>query len=537
MIRKRREQEVSNLPKVRLQKEQKLQNRRKDIILFFAFCGIWFTVCSIIFPGKDPSKEFDFLLKPHKMDFDEKLGWQLSRHVTSESSTPATHVITTSGESICECDLISIDCLKSFHCINFYDVSQSISLGVLTRKILKETARLKKKRSQSMGGLPIGKAFQYTTSSTWKLWVDSNEMMLGFRGRKDKFINETLYPYCQKHGLIGKRCFFRDVNESEDLDWLETEALEQYPIQDDYVNSPITKSIKQDLRTFRSLSKYDESSKHLPALGNLLTFAHLARIRFNRQDLVRDFYTKKMESIAWNQSEISSKALRVGIHIRRADACDHADDESYEMEKSQLFSPAQVSGARLCYATSVYMQELRHVKDLAGDNRPIHVYVSTDYAGSVLAEIKSKFSDLYESMNWYFLNYSRDTFQYENSIEDPSNKEKQNVLGETAVADLWHLSHSQVFIGHLGSRFGKLSWLLAMARYNMFVPFSSIDGHSFCCEVDENCGKMKPYITSMENCMTYFHEMSGMQLNEDYWESGSTIRREFAKAKLMEKQT
>ena len=29
---------------------------------------------------------------------------------------------------------------------------------------------------------------------------------------------------------------------------------------------------------------------------------------------------------------------------------------------------------------------------------------------------------------------------------------------ETALAELWHLSHMQYFVGHLGSRFGKVAW-------------------------------------------------------------------------------
>jgi hypothetical protein len=34
----------------------------------------------------------------------------------------------------------------------------------------------------------------------------------------------------------------------------------------------------------------------------------------------------------------------------------------------------------------------------------------------------------------------------------------QATLGETAVADMRHLSHGEVFVGHLGSLFGKVSW-------------------------------------------------------------------------------
>jgi hypothetical protein len=101
-------------------------------------------------------------------------------------------------------------------------------------------------------------------------------------------------------------------------------------------------------------------------------------------------------------------------------------------------------------------------------------------------------------------------------------------LGETAVADIWHLSHGQVFIGHLGSRFGKVGWRQATARHNTFVPFYTVDGHSICCDIDENCGAMAPYVVSMENCIAIYYAKSKFNtehFNEsEYWEKGATFR-------------
>ena len=54
---------------------------------------------------------------------------------------------------------------------------------------------------------------------------------------------------------------------------------------------------------------------------------------------------------------------------------------------------------------------------------------------------------------------------------DSYKNENIHILGETAVSDLWLLSHSHAFVGHLGSRFGKAAWLLATARHNTFIPF------------------------------------------------------------------
>ena len=105
------------------------------------------------------------------------------------------------------------------------------------------------------------------------------------------------------------------------------------------------------------------------------------------------------------------------------------------------------------------------------------------------------------SMNWHFLDFSRDTFEYKGQIDDVKHR-KYGSLGETAIVDLWLLSHGQVFVGHMGSRLCKVAWLLATARHNTFVPFRTVDGHSFCANI-------KPYIDSMENCMTLVDELTG----------------------------
>ena len=159
----------------------------------------------------------------------------------------------------------------------------------------------------------------------------------------------------------------------------------------------------------------------------------------------------------------------------------------------------------------------------------LDVYLATDHAGSMLDEIRDRFPDDFNAWNWHFSNYTRDTFEYEGFIDGKNvGGTKQAMLGETAVADLWHLSHGQVFVGHLGSRFGKVSWLLATARRNIFVPFFTVDGHSFCCEIDEPCGEMRPYITSMENCMTFAHDLVTKDRIPNYWEVGSHVRKEVA---------
>jgi hypothetical protein len=259
----------------------------------------------------------------------------------------------------------------------------------------------------------------------------------------------------------------------------------------------------------------------LPALGYLLSFAHIARIRFNRQPPIRDAYNKHIERVSNNSSSGTDGVVRVSLHMRRADSCSHGE-KGYAMNASKLDSVAQNSAKRLCYDTSVYIDALRRVEKLSG--KPLDIYLATDHAGSVMEEIRANYKEEYKNWGWNFLNYSRDIFKYEGMIESDEN-DKQGIHGESAVADLWHLSHGEVFVGHLGSRFGKVSWLLSMARRNTFVPFFTVDGHSFCCEIDEQCGKMAPYVSSMDNCMTFVHEFVPDGANKDYWQVGSEMRK------------
>ena len=47
----------------------------------------------------------------------------------------------------------------------------------------------------------------------------------------------------------------------------------------------------------------------------------------------------------------------------------------------------------------------------------------------------------------------------------------------------------------------------------------------FCCEIDENCGETEPYITDMENCLTFGHEYIDYDHNGTYFDSGSHARK------------
>jgi hypothetical protein len=223
------------------------------------------------------------------------------------------------------------------------------------------------------------------------------------------------------------------------------------------------------------------------------------------------------------------KPFLVSLHIRRGDSC--GDDYGHQSEATPIDSKAQTGNERLCYETKVYLDAIKRIRELVPKIRPIIVYLATDDVGHLVNEMTEDYRwrlrNTYGIVEWRYLDYSRDHFDYQAStIEAEENRFAQPMLGETAVADLWHLSHGHAFVGHMGSRFGKVSWLLAMARKNNFVPFFSVDGHSFCCEIDEACGAMRPYIT-VENCLSFGHEFLNIK-NDKYWEEGSTARRGYS---------
>jgi hypothetical protein len=47
----------------------------------------------------------------------------------------------------------------------------------------------------------------------------------------------------------------------------------------------------------------------------------------------------------------------------------------------------------------------------------------------------------------------------------------------------------------------------------------------YCCEIDEDCGKMRRYVHDMENCLTFGHEYRLIDLGESYWDNGSLARK------------
>jgi len=272
----------------------------------------------------------------------------------------------------------------------------------------------------------------------------------------------------------------------------------------------------------------DEILNSLPAGQYLLSFAHIARMQFNMQPGLRSAYTKYTSIVNPGVGQ-----LRVGVHIRRSDSCSVLVQAGFKEQASKIDAGPQMTNVRLCYNTTVYINMLRRVKSLY--NMPLAVYLSSDDAGSILDEIKSLSPDLFESSSWHHLNFPQDAQEAlggvgqghkSGTVVENQGSAESVLLGETAVLDAWHLSHSEVFIGSLGSRFGKGAYLLAVSRHNVPVPYISVDGHSYCCQNDEQCSSATAALTGMMDCLLFAPEIDHIMPNmkQTYWEDGVTIR-------------
>ncbi|KAL7444910.1 LOW QUALITY PROTEIN: hypothetical protein ACHAXM_009632 [Skeletonema potamos] len=463
------------------------------------------------------------------------------KHTSIINNTESLYIITTNGEENpskskknCICDFISTDCLASIHCMPNHQASlKQIVKGILFRKLVKET--VKYKVEVSFNNLrPIGKLLQYKAQETWSSWVQHNIIPEQHAPINYMFVNSSRLP---GEEFACSSLLLYSNYEDEEYGDIEVEA-EPY-VKEMLSSSETRHELMSRLKTIQQAQLQNvvivgaDKSRSVELLDYLTSMAHLLRIQFNRRQPLIEitnravvFNAKKEENNA--QKEGLIPPLRVSLHLRRADSCNHGLKES-KKEASSLFKSPQPTPLRVCYETSVYMNALRRVQIMVQEkepNRHIEVFVSSDHAGALIEEIQSQFSGLYNSMTWHFHSTGRETFKYTGMIES-NDHSVHDMLGETAAADIWLLSRGEVFIGHLGSRFGKVAYLLATARHNRFIPFFSVDGHSYCCEVDEPCGEMKPYIIDMTDCLVFAHErkLPNSELNKDYWEVGSLARK------------
>lgn len=470
-----------------------------------------------------------------KRDFLDSTGGKQEEDLTMTIITKSSY----SDTMICACDIVSVDCLDSVNCIPKQTASlRDVATGILLRSLIKKTATFEGHSNVRNSRVPMGKGLQYKTINAWYSFTKNNTLPLKHDPSPSWiFLKEAKkkYQMCKDNNLVGFQCYFTAINEEEEFGRLEEEALAHHHhlLKTDQDLEQHMRYHIQDIQT--------AVSEEIHALDHLRMFAHILRMLFNRQEPLRELSSRTRvfnandNEQSQKQSDADAAPLRVSIHIRRADAC--MADGKLVQEPSPLDSVAQQFAQRKCYATSVYMDALQRLKDMISKRDPtqrIEVYFSSDDASSMLEEIEGQFPDLYRSMTWYIHDFDRERFKYKGFVEGYDHK-NHNLLGEAAAADLWLLSNGDVLIGHLGSRFGKVAYLLAVARHNRFVPFFSVDGHSVCCEIDEPCGEMKPYIKSMSDCLTFSHDLAseeyGYKLEKEYFEVGSYMRKIVAEAK------
>jgi len=469
-------------------------------------------------------------------------------------------------------------------------------MGIELRRAMKANSNYETFRTghnYQVEPLPLGKLLQYNTMGSWRSWRTRNVIYEYNWKVKSIFIEPSQYPECQgeDNGKFyesilynGASCFYQSPKAPEETAGtiIEDEAKRWYNTRIENgkgTQKYIRKIWDEFFRQHRPLPQRSPSGSEersassdssdvaaaeydvdFSALGNLVLFAQMARIKFNRRPFLDEIYKEQLTAVMVPKAENpvggetnntdtnDEDPFIVSLHMRRGDSCGIPDPRAYERRASPLDQGPQMGGDRKCYQTEVYLRAVARVRELVPKTRPLHVYLATDDVGNVMRDIfTTKYiigekssgesndeekSDTNEVTSddlgidkWYFLNITRDHFLHKSdTIEAPENVENQPKLGETAVTDLWLLSHGHAFVGHLGSRFGKVSWLLAMARRNNFIPFFSVDGHSFCCEIDEDCAATKPFIT-VSNCLSFGHEYSEYD-HERYWETGSLARRE-----------
>jgi len=452
--------------------------------------------------------------------------------------------------STCTCDIVSADCLEIISCLkslhNPHKRNALAWMGIELRRAMKANSEYVIYNSPAFKIVPLGKLLQYYTMSSWTTWRTRNFIYEQNRRYESIFVDPSQYPDCygadngKLHPVVrynGPTCFYRSPRAPEDAagtliedkarNWymsaikngkgtkkqirhLLDEFLQKHqPLPKDHGSEDFRKVGSHGLGLeFDSEDLADVTYRaDFSALGNLMMFAHMTRLQFNRRPFLDKIYKEQLTAVevpkAGNPGDGKNQTnshnedpFIVSLHMRRGDSCGNPNPQEYESSASSLYSKAQTGGDRLCYQTEVYLQAVKRIRQLVPTNRPLHVYLATDDVGNVIHEIftsqykfekKPKKDGTNETLvdsdlgvdKWYFLNITRDHFKHKaDSVEAIENEDNQPKLGETAVTDLWLLSHGHAFVGHLGSRFGKVSWLLATARRNNIIPFFSVDGHS-----------------------------------------------------------
>jgi len=410
-------------------------------------------------------------------------------------------------------------------------LQQRVYAGIVRRQTIKKMATYwQTSFSGSASWVPLGRSFQTTSQALFREWMKRNQLPPQLSNNDFAAVNISSFEFCIENGLKGRNCIVDKLSEREQLGVFEEEAFNRY-------DNGTTSTLDDDrMENEKELRLFWRNRFDTTPVEYLLMFSHMARIALNIRRHILDLYRQRVQTISSSGIvDFTNDTFRVAMHVRRGDSCGHKLG-GYAQEASPLDSRAQISSVRMCYDTAVYMKALQRVLALA-EGRHLVVYVATDHLLDLMDDIQKNHQQMYKRATWKIVQHPREIFNYSHTLRGGEQfiefSENHAALGETAIMDLWHLSHGQAFIGHLGSRFGKLSWWEAMARHNSFVPFFTVDGHSVCCDIDEACGKIAPSIVSMENCLTFSRDQTKYQIDKKrYWSEGSFVRFQFAKDEI-----
>ena len=431
--------------------------------------------------------------------------------LTVDKPSPTTVV---SGK--CSCSLASPDCLSAVACLPSAAESHAIiTVGVLTRQIIQEKATFTG-RDDPLDQEPIRDALRMSSATVWRDWPQKNRLPFryadtvpstttsknssssssssnkksdstttkakkdkkqsksstkggtGKNEKKDKTTSTSLQEedkYCVTNRLKGKNCFFKAMTQPEDLEDIEIAALEATSVPPE-----VKVAVKNDLVLYRELRRKKRPNE-LPALGHLLTFAHLVRLRFNRRSNLKEFYEKHLHT------QVGKQAAAAGTNNNSTVATTNTATTASKNSNVEYY-PIRVSlqigaGADLHY----YMDALEQVEFMTG--RPVEVYLSsTD--NKILDLIEDKYQSLIHRFTWKYLVLSPE----------------ETATDYARTAEMWLLSHGEVFVvGQLGTE-----WLLATARHNRFVPYLSIGGHGICEATDSSTTKSSSSSSSIFGC-------------------------------------
>lgn len=443
------------------------------------------------------------------------------RRIEHQSDTNANAFHLSFNE--CTCDMRELTCLPKDTCMRTYQDSSQlrVSTGTKVRNLMRQNMTWSDGADHYF--FPLGKSIQYAKIDMWKNWARGRTV----RGRVtgDMGIlpdDDLLAKDCSSSQGIS--CFLKDVKEPDEFD--------KDVAGSDFDSTGPGQAMEQmrQLNAFRQLaaSTSDGSKQAASSFANevLLSFAHLTRIGFNMKPNMQLKYKSLVVG-----PEPKDGSLKVALHMRRADAC-HG---GYVEEPSAIDAPAMTTPQRKCYTASVYAKVLKDIYQKY--NLPLHILLSTDNEDetevamvSIINDVNSVIADdkMKNDLSWNYLNHTRSQFSYartsaHGTIDFVQGKTK-NALAQSAVHDLWHLSHADIFVGTLGSRFSKMGYMLAVARQNSLVPYVSLDGHSVCCENDENCKQATQQMDDMGDCLLFAHELAGKPCGPDYWTNGCETR-------------